>query len=245
MGGPAIATPLAVEGPDTDGTRSPSRTQQLAEVSVYLSLIVPSMVLSFLVLRQGSIGFIFVAVSTILRDLSLVSLVLFFAWRNGEPLQRIGWTASRGWREVRLGLALFLPFFLGVGLLGRMLEAVGLTAPSTPLPAFIAAKGLTELVLATLLVAVVAFAEETIFRGYLILRFQSITGSRAAAVVLSSLIFSLGHGYEGSAGVVTVGCMGLVLALTYLRRQSLVAPTMIHFLQDFLGIVLLPLLGVH
>jgi membrane protease YdiL (CAAX protease family) len=237
--------PSKGEGPDTKGTRSPIPRQQLAEVLVYLFLIVPSMVLSFFVLRQGNVGFVFVAVATILRDLSLVSLVLFFTWRNGEPLRRIGWTASRAWREIILGLALFLPFSLGVGLLGRMLEAAGLTAPSTPLPAFIAARGPTELVLAAVLVAVVAFAEETIFRGYLILRLQSITGSRTAAVILSSLIFSLGHGYEGSAGVVTVGCMGLTLALIYLGRQSLVAPTVIHFLQDFLGIVLLPLLGMH
>jgi len=236
---------LVVEAPATGLPPWPSRTQQLVEVSVYLSLIVPSMVLSFFVVRQGSLGFLFVAVSTILRDLSLVGLVLFFVWRNGEPLHLIGWTAAGRWREAALGLALFLPFFLGVGLLGRALEAAGLNAPSTPLPAILSAKGPTELVLATCLVAVVALTEETIFRGYLVLRFQSITRSPAAAVALSSLIFSLGHGYEGSAGVVTVGCMGLVLACIYLRRQSLVAPMVIHFLQDFLAIVLLPLLGAH
>lgn len=220
-------------------------TEQLAEVSVYLLLIVPSMVLSFFVVRRGGLEFTLVAVSAILRDLGLVGLVLFFAWRNREPLNRIGWTFTGGWREVTLGLGLFVPFFFAVGLLGRALEAAGLSAPSMPLPSFLAAKGMAEFVLASVLVAVVAVAEETIFRGYLILRFQSITQSSAAAVLLSSLIFSLGHGYEGSAGVVTVGVMGLVLAWIYLWRQSLVAPIVIHFLQDFLGIVLLPLLRVQ
>ena len=94
------------------------------------------------------------------------------------------------------------------------------------------------------LVVIVAVAEETIFRGYLMLRLQAITASPAAAVVLSAVIFSLGHGYEGSAGVVTVGVMGAVFALVYLWRQSLVAPMVMHFLQDFIGIVMLPLLGV-
>jgi membrane protease YdiL (CAAX protease family) len=242
-----MATGPAVKTPDTGDAGlppRPSRTEQLVEVSVYLFLIVPSMVLSFFVLRQGSVGFVFVAVATILRDLSLVSLVLFFAWRNGEPLRRLGWTAAGGWREVVLGVALFLPFFFGFGLLGRALEAVGLSSPSSPPAGLLPARGTIDLVLAACLVAVVAIAEETIFRGYLILRFQSLMGSQAA-VILSSLIFSLGHGYEGSAGVVTVGCMGLVLALIYLWRQSLVAPAVIHFLQDFLGIVLLPLLGMH
>ena len=62
-------------------------------------------------------------------------------------------------------------------------------------------------------------------------------------MVLASAIFALGHGYEGSARLVTVGGMGVVFALVYLWRGSLIAPVVMHFLQDFIGIVLLPLLG--
>jgi membrane protease YdiL (CAAX protease family) len=227
------------------GDVQPGRAVQLAEVLVYLLLIVPSMVLSFFVVRRGGLNFTLVAVSTILRDLGFLGLVLFFVWRNGEPFKRIGWTFTGGWREVGLGVGLFVPFFFGVGLLGRAVEAAGFSVPSTPLPSFLLAKGMTEFVVAPVLVAVVALAEETIFRGYLLLRFQSITMSSPAAVLLSSVIFSLGHGYEGSAGVVTVGVMGLALALIYLWRQSFVAPIVMYFLQDFLGIVVLPLLGTR
>ena len=55
--------------------------------------------------------------------------------------------------------------------------------------------------------------------------------------LVSALIFSLGHGYEGTAGVITVIYMGLTFALIYLWRGSLVAPVIMHFLQDFIGIV--------
>jgi membrane protease YdiL (CAAX protease family) len=55
-------------------------------------------------------------------------------------------------------------------------------------------------------------------------------------------VFSLGHGYEGTAGVITVGVMGIVFAAVYLWRGSLVAPIAMHFLQDFMSIVLQPLL---
>ena len=106
-----------------------------------------------------------------------------------------------------------------------------------------AARGLVEFSLAAILVVVVALAEETIFRGYLILRLRALTASPTAAALLSATIFSLGHGYEGSAGVVTVGVMGVIFALIYIWRQSLVAPIVMHFLQDFISIVLLPLLG--
>jgi membrane protease YdiL (CAAX protease family) len=129
-----------------------------------------------------------------------------------------------------------------IGLLERSLHRIGLSQPSTPLPRFLSAHGLAEVVLATVLVTVVAISEETIFRGYLILRLSAVTHSTVAAVLLSSVIFSLGHGYEGSAGAVSVGVMGFVFAVVYLWRGSLLAPMVMHFLQDFVGMAVAPLL---
>jgi len=63
------------------------------------------------------------------------------------------------------------------------------------------------------------------------------------AIALSSAIFALGHGYQGTAGVVTVGLMGAAYATVYHWRLSLAAPIVMHFLQDFSGIVLPPLIA--
>ena len=219
--------------------------EQAVEVAVFLFLIVPSMILSLFVVRQGGLSFVLTAVATIFRDLGLVSLILFFLWRNGENVERIGWNLRRAGREVALGVALFIPFVFGAALLERGLLRAGLSQPATPFPSFLEARDGTEFLLAAVLVAVVAMAEETIFRGYLMLRFQALMRGPALAVLLSSVIFSLGHGYEGSAGLVTVGVMGAVFAVIYLWRRSLVAPVVMHFLQDFLSIVLLPLLGMR
>jgi membrane protease YdiL (CAAX protease family) len=220
-----------------------ARKEQAVEVAVFLFLIVPSMILSLFVVRQGNLSFVLAAVATIFRDLALVCLILFLLWRNGENVGRIGWSFRRAGREVALGAALFIPFVFGAALLDRILLRLGLSRPATPTPSFLAASGASEFLLAAVLVAVVAVAEETIFRGYLMLRFQTLLRSPVLAVLLSSVIFSLGHGYEGSAGLVTVGVMGAVFAVIYLWRRSLVAPIVMHFLQDFLSIVLLPLLG--
>ncbi len=130
------------------------------------------------------------------------------------------------------------------GLLEATLRALGFTAPSSP-PSYLLPHGTVQMLLAVILVVVVALAEETIFRGYLILRLNAITQNVAAAVILSAIIFSLGHGYEGSAGVITVGFIGLIYALVYVWRRSLVAPVTMHFLQDFLGIVVMPYLLHH
>ncbi|MDH7482528.1 MAG: type II CAAX endopeptidase family protein [Armatimonadota bacterium] len=219
--------------------------EQLYEVSVFLLLIVPSMVISLFAVMRGHLSFPIVAVSTMIRDLAFVALILFFVWRNGEPLERIGWSFRHRWRDIILGIVLFIPFMYISDAFERVFQAIGLSAPSTPTPSFLHARGSMEFALATVLVVVVALSEETIFRGYLIQRFAAVTHSTTAAVFLSAFIFSLGHGYEGSVGVATVGVMGVLLALVYIWRRSLVAPIVIHFLQDFLGIVLLPLLGMR
>jgi membrane protease YdiL (CAAX protease family) len=218
---------------------------QVVEVSVFLFLILPSLALSFFITRQGAASFPFVAVSTILRDLALVSLILYFLWRNGESAGHIGWTAGSLWREVAIGAVLFIPLFYGAMLVDGALLKAGLSAPRTPLPSFLTPRGWAQLVLAFALVLVVAVAEETIFRGYLMLRFEAVTAHRTASLLLSAAVFALGHGYEGSAGVVTVGVMGVAFGLAYLWRRSLVAPVTMHFLQDFVSIILLPLTGMR
>ena len=209
----------------TGARRQLSRTEQLLEVVVFLFLIVPSMVFSLFVIQQAQLSFVLVALSTIFRDLGLVALILFVLWRNGEPLTNIGWTLRGVGKDILLGAGLFIPTFFAVGLLDSALRAIGLSAPSAPLPAFLSPSGPIQVLLAFILVVVVAIAEETIFRGYLLLRFKAVTERTSAAVILSAVIFSLGHGYEGGAGVVTVGVMGVIFALVYLWRRSLVAPS--------------------
>jgi hypothetical protein len=150
----------------TDGAREaaeapPRVKEQAIEVAIFLFLIVPSMILSLFVARQGNLSFVVLAVATIFRDLGLVSLILFFLWRNGENVERIGWNLRRAGREVALGAALFVSFAVGAALLERGLLRAGLSRPATPLPSFLEARGDAEFLLAAVLVAVVAVAEET------------------------------------------------------------------------------------
>ncbi len=223
-------------------TRELSRREQLLEVSVFLFLIIPSIALSYFAVNQGSISFTLTAVATIMRDLGLVGLILFFLWRNREHVTVVGWTLKNIWADIALGVVFFPIVFYGAAWLERILQSIGFTVPSSPQPNLQPTPDPIHLVLAIILVTVVAVAEETIFRGYLMLRFRAVTGSSAWAVVISAVIFSLGHGYEGTAGVVTVGVLGAVFALAYLWRKSLVMPMTLHFLQDLLSIVILPLL---
>lgn len=207
---------------------------------MFLLLLVPSMVLASVARTDGQ-TFPLAATATILHDLGLTAIALFFVWSDGERLPAVGWTSRRLPREIGLGVLLYIPMVVLLVIISWLIQEAGLDLPKGP-PVFLVPRSLSEIVLAIVLVAVVAIAEETIFRGYLILRLRAVTRSTTAAVVLSCLVFASGHLYEGGTGVVAVGVMGIVFALVYLWRKSLVAPIVMHFLQDLLGLVLIPLL---
>ena len=231
---------------DDPDTRPQWRKKELFELCVFLLLIVPSMMISFLTLGSGkeTPGFSVLAVSVIFRDIALTCLIVYFLWRDGEPLAGLGWKGAGLTGESALGAALFLPILYGDSIIEKVFEWFGLASNMSRVPQFLSAKGPFEIFLACILVAVVAVAEETIFRGYLMLRLNEVTGSMTAAVIISSAVFALGHGYEGAAGVGAVFILGILLALIYVWRKSLVAPVVLHFLIDLLPLVLLPLFGI-
>src|SRR5918994_4776440 len=181
----------------------PNMKIQLIEVAVFLSLILPSLVLSFLTAKQTDLRFLEVAIGSILNNLALLSLVLYFMWRNREPVERIGWNFDHLPHEVAWGLILFVPAVFGGNLLKDLLQQAGFSAPSR-MPSFLVMSGPFMVIVGFIIVTVVAVVEETIFRGYLMLRLTAVTGRTSAAVLLSSLVFSLGHGYEGMAGALSI-----------------------------------------
>jgi CAAX protease family protein len=234
--------PIVVDPEAETGKRS-GRREQALELAVFLFLIGPSLVLSFVPSDSGGIAsFPLTAAATILRDLSLIALIFFFFWRNAESIRGMGWTLRHVWRDILLGVILFVPVFYGTAWLDSFLTNIGFTSPSSTASALEPSRTTAEMLLALALVLVVAVTEETIFRGYLMNRLRTVTGSPFWSLLLAAFIFSLGHGYEGTAGVVTVGVMGLVFGLVYLWRKSLVAPITMHFLQDFVAIILVPML---
>jgi membrane protease YdiL (CAAX protease family) len=216
-------------------------TYYRAEVAVFLLLVLPSLVLGALLEQPRSLGFAVTAVATIAQDLGLVALILYFLWRNGEPVRRLGWSWGGGGREVLIGAVFFWPIAFATSALAGLLTRLGLSSPPASLT-FLQPAGPWQTVLGVVLVAVVAVSEETIFRGYLLLRLGALTRSTAAAVILSSIVFGLGHGYEGSAGMASVTLLGALYAVVYVWRESLIAPIVMHFMQDVLGI-LLPVIG--
>ncbi|MEE9553495.1 MAG: type II CAAX endopeptidase family protein [candidate division Zixibacteria bacterium] len=93
-----------------------------------------------------------------------------------------------------------------------------------------------------LLSAGAAFSEELIFRGFVITRLKRITGKFWIGAVLGSLAFSMGHLYQGMAGVLLTFIYGMLFAGLFAARRSVFPCVVAHFLQDIivLGVLFVP-----
>ena len=87
-----------------------------------------------------------------------------------------------------------------------------------------------------------AFAEEVIYRGFLITRITELAAGRKSArylaVVFSSLVFGLVHSDWGIAGMVQASCMGLALGMSYLIvKRNLWVTILAHAYMDTILVV--------
>lgn len=82
----------------------------------------------------------------------------------------------------------------------------------------------------------VGFYEEVMARGFLLARCRRLLPGRWPPVLLSSLLFGLGHGYQGAFGVAQTALIGVVLALLYLRWQTLWPLIIAHGLLNTIAI---------
>jgi membrane protease YdiL (CAAX protease family) len=222
-----------------------SRKRQAVEVCVFLGMIVPSIVISLFTVGQWKYEFVTTAISVILRDLALCSLVLYFLWQNGEPFRSIGWSARLWPVQILVGVALFPAVLIGAYVVAFLFLKLGLSNPHSTLRSALSVHEWWQVPLAVLLVAVVAVVEETVFRGYLLLRFRAVTGNLWVAIVLSTIIFTAGHTYEGGAGMAAVAALGLAFMALYLSTRSLIASIVVYFLFDLVGVVVVPMLVKH
>ena len=85
---------------------------------------------------------------------------------------------------------------------------------------FLAPRSGLEVVLWICLSATAGFCEEIIFRGYLQKQFTRLLRNRWSAVVVVSILFGLGHGYEGSQRMVLIALLGLAFGIMSLLRKQ-------------------------
>lgn len=85
-------------------------------------------------------------------------------------------------------------------------------------------------------VAVTAgITEELVFRGFLITALSAAPGGWVLATLVSAGLFGFIHGYQGVAGSVRAGLLGLLLAVPFLATGSLLPSMVAHTALDLVA----------
>jgi len=183
----------------------------------------------------------------IFNIIPLALLSIFFALLMISGLL---WLRRSSWREfgLRRPRSYTRTFLLAIGgvvtihiLIGRILSplVIDLTNKPIDISHFDALRGnLTALISGLIIVwTLAAFGEEMVFRGYILNRLASLFKSEKTGwifgLLLSSILFGIGHFYQGISGIILTGIVGVIYSLAYLAdRCNLWLPILIHGLYD-------------
>ncbi|MBN2581305.1 MAG: CPBP family intramembrane metalloprotease [Pirellulales bacterium] len=147
-----------------------------------------------------------------------IPLLLILALTR-ESWSRFGIVRPWWFVDVLAGCLICLTAFAARRLLLLMLPPT-LWQVSVPLHETVRPGTAGECVLLVISLAVGAFSEELVMRGYLIPRFERLLGSTGKAILLTSLLFAGYHIYQGLVPVLGHFAVGLVYAVAFciLRR---------------------------
>ncbi len=118
--------------------------------------------------------------------------------------------------------------------LGRMLHIA-----ETPLLRHLVPHSALEKLAFTSLALTAGFAEELVFRGFLLWALTVASGSVTLAVVLSSVVFGMLHAYQDAGGAARAAILGAVLAAPVVATGSVIPAMIAHAAIDMTsGLVL-------
>lgn len=176
----------------------------------------------------------------VFRELSILALTGLLLWvvvkKEGLPLSSIGLAFERPWRALLTGLAytvLFFALLLGVLAVYQLLGVKYGEGASIS----------HALPVALLTVIRAGISEEIIYRGYLLERLESLSGSKWLAGAVSVAAFAGFHYSQGWPGIVIAGVLGAAITGLYWWKRALLPLIIAHFMVDFIPNVLGPLLG--
>lgn len=140
-------------------------------------------------------------------------------------------------------LAVVVLAVLGLALLGSQRGNLG---EATKVLQGLAPHGALGISMWIFLSATAGICEEFVFRGYLQRQFSALTQSIAGGVILSAMVFSLGHLYEGVAKAALIGIFGVMFGILAAWRKNLRPGIMAHVWHDvFSGLALSLLTNLH
>lgn len=171
-------------------------------------------------------------------------LVLVGAWYTEIPPTALG-VSDIEIGTLALGAGVGITLYAGNAFAAAGADAFGFSPPDD-LRATLAPNSVGGWVLLLcLILPVIAFVEELLFRAALVGALSTgFAVSPWALVICSSVAFALGHGAQGSVGMLVTGSLGFILAAVFVLTGSLLVVVVAHYLVNALEFVIHEGLGV-
>jgi uncharacterized protein len=179
------------------------------------------------------------------KKLTLYAATIVLQWLL---LAVVGWRAlARGLTPGELGLSARLsPQIVMVGVLGAVIIAVlqffnlrrmGKMEGAAPdflrkLASRILPHSMVELLAYFALAATAGVCEEFVYRGFAMAALASLGLATWAVVLVTSMLFGLGHAYQGRAGILGTAVLGMLFAGARILYSSLAPIMMWHTVVD-------------
>lgn len=180
---------------------------------------------------------------------SNTTIMLLFAcyslWARGLAWKNVGLKNPTSWMRV-ISVSLLAAILIVTLFIWMILPfATWLTGKAIDFSVFESLRGNFSLLLQNIALVWIfaAFAEEMIFRGYLMNRLVDLIGSTTVgyiiALILSSVIFGAAHTYQGTTGMINAGLIGFLFGSLYLlSKRNLWAVIICHGLVDTMFMIL-------
>ncbi len=188
----------------------------------------------------------FLLVNVALSQGLFLAVLVAAAWYTRIPLDALGIGASvTGSAALAIGVGLGCVLYLGSELGGAIADGLGFEYDEG-LRGLLAPDSMRGwVVLLAFVLPVIAFFEEFLFRAALIGTVWAGYGvSPWILAVLSSMLFAVGHGAQGTTGIVVTGLLGFVLATAFVLTESLLVVVVAHYLVNALEFVVHEGLGI-
>jgi membrane protease YdiL (CAAX protease family) len=229
------------------------QTNKLAILLEIAVVFVPLYVLLAISGRLGGDDFVrlgggLVLVGGPLVNLGLiVTLVIFWVVSRirGSTWSDFGLAQPKSWvRTILMGVGVTVGILVGFSLLMPLIQLAFPNSQQDLSRLDILRGNLPNLILNVVAIWFTAgFVEELLWRGYLMNRLIDLQGKTtklawAISLVVSALIFGLGHTYQGLGGVIRITTSGLLIGTAFLTTRRNLWPLIIaHAILDSIGFV--------
>jgi CAAX protease family protein len=236
-----LSTTLALDGEGQSQSNAATTAAKRPVAGVLHTLVLVAILLGGAGLMYFSAGQLRTAghpnrtalyLSTAIWEWMLTAYVLWGVRRHGTSLNEVTGAKWKSFldfaRDVGIAVSFWFAALMVLGATAVVLHFRG-TKESV---GFLAPRGLAQIGLWIVVCITAGFCEETIFRGYLQKQFIAWTGSAAAGVVASAVVFGACHIYQGLKPAVVITVYGLMFGILAQWRKSLRPGMMTHALHD-------------